>query len=154
RLPEEGEVELIAIAERGAEQTNGAVGIVEQEAANIAAEELRADAHRGEVVVRAEIGELRLDEVILQREEAALPLRALADVRVDDSQFVDVDDVVIHDRRNHDTPINRLVSPVAVEQVEGQHDEVILKEQVWAAEELLAMRARRALERRRTDRHL
>ena len=60
-------VELVAVGEPRAEQAHAAVDVGEDEAAEVADERLRAGPHRDEVVVGAEVGELRLDEPLLQR---------------------------------------------------------------------------------------
>ena len=82
-LAEVDEVELVAVAVEGAEQPDGPVRVAEDEPAEVAGEELRPDPHRHEIVFRAEVGQLRLGEVLLEREPRPRAVLALGHVRAD-----------------------------------------------------------------------
>ncbi|MBC7820585.1 MAG: hypothetical protein IAG10_27185 [Planctomycetaceae bacterium] len=64
-LIEEDDVVLVAIGVVGAEQADAAVGIAEDEPAEVAGKELRAAAHGHKVVIRTGVRELGLDEPLL-----------------------------------------------------------------------------------------
>ena len=66
-LAEVHQVELIAIRELRAEEPDAAVHVGEQEPAEIGVERLGAGANREEVVIRAQVGELVLEERLLER---------------------------------------------------------------------------------------
>ena len=65
-LTEIHEVELIAIRELRAEEPDASVLVGEQESPEIGVERLGARANRDEVVVRPQVGELVLDERLLE----------------------------------------------------------------------------------------
>src|SRR5262245_26861814 len=65
-LPEVDEVVLVAVAVGGAEEADGSVDVGEDEAAEVAHERLRPRTDGDEVVLRARIRQLVLDEPFLE----------------------------------------------------------------------------------------
>ena len=66
RLAEKAMLNWSRLALPRAEQPDRAVGVAEDEAAKVAVEGLGADPDRDEVVVGADVGQLALDEPLLQ----------------------------------------------------------------------------------------
>ena len=96
---EDGQVVLVAIGGVVAEDAHAEVRVVEDEAAEVAVERLRADADGDEVVVRREVAQLPFVEELLQREVAVGARRAAADVGLDEAVLAQMDVVEVADQR-------------------------------------------------------
>ena len=118
-LVEEDQVELVAVGQARAEDADGAIGVAENEAAEVAGERLRASPDGDEVVVGTQVGDLALHEVFLEGEPGPAARRALAHIGADHAELLHVQVVDVEDRRQLDTPVDRLEGGVAVEQVEA-----------------------------------
>ncbi len=135
---EERQVELVAVRLVGAEEARAEVGVGEEETAEVAVERLDAGAHRDEVVVRGEVGELQLAEQLLHRDEAVRAAGALAHVGVDDAVLGHAQVVDVRDEARLDPPVDRPEGGVALEQVGRQGDGLGGQELPVTAEELQA----------------
>ena len=145
---------MVAVGQARAEEADRPIQIAEDEAAEVARERLRAATDRDEVVVGAQVGNLRLDEPLLDRGKAARTPAPLGDVGADDAVFVDLEIVRVEHRRDPQPPVVRLEGPVAVVEFEGEGVVLEKQEAVGVAEEVLLPRRRRRFERRVRRRHL
>ena len=145
-LVEHDQVELVAVRQPRAKQSDRAVQIAEDETSEVAGEGLRPGADRHEVVVGTEVRQFRFDEPLLNRGEAAGPAAAGGNVGTHHAEFVHLQVVGVEHGGDLDPPVVGLERPVTMKQVEGER--VILQQQepVGVAVEILLTGRRRRLE--------
>src|SRR5439155_24380091 len=105
---EVGEVVLVAVRAVVAEEADAEVVVGENEAAEVAAEALDPRAGGNEVVPRGEIGDVVLDERLLQRDVIVFACRPPGGIDIDRVSLADVDVVDVEDRRQAELPVTRL----------------------------------------------
>ena len=118
------DVELIAVGEPRAEESDGAVGISEDKASKVAYERLRAGTNGEEIVVGAEVSEFCFDEPFFQCGVESRAGRTTADVGVDNSEFVDVEVVKVEHGGNADLPVEGFESGITVGEVKLEFEVV------------------------------
>ena len=145
-LVEEQDVELVAVGKPRPEEADGAVRVAENEAAKVAHERLRTDPRGKEVVIRAGVGELALQEPFLQGKIVAAAGKPVIHVRADDAQFRDGQVIDVENGLQVDSPVRRLEGRVAVRKVHAEPEELRIEELVPVADEVRLEGIRRALE--------
>ena len=146
---EDGCVKLIAITFQSAEQADAGIRVAEDEAAEIAGKWLAAGPDRHEVVFGAEISQLHFAKPFLKCGPAPQALRSLAHIRADHAQLLNIKLIVIDDRRHLDAPIDRLESGIALENIEGNREQLVVQELAALAKEIDFAGTKGTLERRR-----
>ncbi len=124
-------VPLVAVLAEVAEGPHAEVGVAEQKTAEIAVERLDARAHRNEIVVGADVGDLDLAERLLQGDVLAAPRDAGFRSGVDAVALAQVDVVQVELRGDAQGPVARLERGVALEQLERKNR--VRQERVLAA---------------------
>ena len=148
---EEDQVELISVGEPGPEETNAAVGVAEDEAAEVAVEVLVSCPDGHEVVVGAEVCQFVFEEVFLEGDVIVDASRPFADIGVYDGQFIGIEIVEVEDGSEAKLPVGGFEGGVAVEEVEAEFEEVGRKVLVWVAEEIFLVGMSRTFEGSRRD---
>ena len=143
-LVEPREVGLDPVREVVALQPHTEVVVGIKKPAEIAREVLDPGDEREEVVVRAHVGEVILNETFLQPDVTVHAVRALARVNVDDVALERVEVVDLRDGRQADRPILGLERRVSLEDLDRGHEVLDEEELIGLAEKALAIGALRA----------
>lgn len=130
---EDGEIVLPLVVVRVAKNPEAQVGVVENEAAKIAVERLKAGAGGDEIVVHREIAQVQFSERLLHAEEIA---RAVGGARVgaEDGGLADLRVVDVDDRLDADGPLDRLENGLALEEVRRE-GKILLQGELLAPSE-------------------
>ena len=105
RLVKPKDVVLILVAQTVPEESHCAIGIGKDKTPKVAGEELRACSQRYKVVVRAGVCNLGFIEPFLEGPEGSVTVGAIGYIRRHNSQFVDLQVVLIEDHVGFDPPI-------------------------------------------------
>ena len=138
--PEISRVVLQAIVIQIAKDAKAGLLLGEDEPAKVTGELLNAGAHRNEIVVRAEVGELLLHKRFLQADVGVGARNAFTHVNVDDPLLLHPELIDVEGGSEPDAPIHRLEAGVAVEEIERQADGFLHESLPALAEESLIER--------------
>ena len=138
---EGSDVVLPAVVVVIAEDADAEVGIVENEAAEIAHERLNAGAQRNEIVIVRQVTQVDLAKGLLQGEEFLFPCGALLRVRIHHVALFHLEVVVIVNAKDAQRPIDRFEGRLAFEKIDTDGKIVRVKELVTASEKFRAVRA-------------
>src|SRR5581483_4470157 len=149
---ENRDVVLIAVGCLVAEEPDSKIRVGENEAAEVAAERLRAGPYRQEVEVGREVAQLALIKKLLDREVGIVASRAAPHIRLHDCVFRDALVVVVRDQRNLQPLPDRLECSVSLEEIRRNDERLKDRALLVLSEEMNALRLVRAHAGRRWQR--
>src|SRR5207244_2962061 len=141
---ESGDVVLPAVVVVIAENTNTEIGVVENEAAEIADERLNAGANGNEIVVVRQIAQVNFAECFLERIEFLFACGAILRIWIHHVPLFYVEVVMIVNAKHSQRPIDRLERGFAFEKIDPDRKIVRVKQLIAPSEELGAIRESRA----------
>ena len=118
RLIEPNDIVLVLVAQAVPEKTHRAVGVCKDETSEVAAEKLRARPNRNEIVIRTRVGDLGFIKPFLERPKSPMPIRAVGHIRRNNSQFINLEIVLIENHIDLETPIKRSKNLVPFEKID------------------------------------
>src|SRR5208283_3440789 len=122
-----------AVAVKIAEESQSGLFVDEKETPKIGVELLDAGAHGYKIIVGAQVVKLQFREGFLQADVRIEPSGALAHVRTDDAQFLNIEVVEANLGGNADAPIHGLEGSITMKEIEAEAQCLIEEELIAVA---------------------